>query len=140
MAAKPQGLGELELEVLKAVWEAPGRTVQEVAEEFAERRGLARTTVLTVMQRLHVKDCLKRRKVKGVYRFWPTQTRGKVLKGLIRDFVETVLDGSPAPFLAYLANTKALTDEQARQLRDLVRNLERQEEGKGHDLGNSGSE
>ena len=48
MSKKQQGLGELELEVLKAIWQEPGRTVQEVAEDLGKRRGSARTTVLTV--------------------------------------------------------------------------------------------
>lgn len=130
MAARPRNLGELELEVLKTVWDAPGYTVQEVAEHIGERRGSARTTVLTVMQRLHAKGLLRRRKVRGVYRFYPTQGRGKVLSGLIGQFVERVLDGSPAPFLAYLADTKELSDEQVSQLRDIVRELERKEGAK----------
>jgi predicted transcriptional regulator len=129
MSKKQQGLGELELEVLKGMWQKPGRTVQEVAEDLGKRRGSARTTVLTVMQRLHRKGFLKRRKVDGVFRFWPTEGRGKVLSGLIGQFVDKFLDGSPAPFLAYLADAKDLTDDQARQLRDIVQELERGEEG-----------
>ncbi|MBN2312039.1 MAG: BlaI/MecI/CopY family transcriptional regulator [Candidatus Hydrogenedentes bacterium] len=127
MAATQHGLGELELEILKAMWESPGRTVQEVAGEFGRQRGCARTTVLTVMQRLHRKGFLKRRKVEGVYRFWPTHGRGKVISGLIRQFVENVLDGSPAPFLAYLADAKNLNDQQAEQLRRIVEALEDRE-------------
>ena len=129
MASRRQGLGELELEVLKAIWQEPGRTVQEMAEDLGKRRGSARTTVLTVMQRLHGKGFLKRKKVDGVFRFWPTEGRGKVLSGLIGQFVDKFLDGSPAPFLAYLADAKDLTDEQATQLRDIVQELERNEEG-----------
>ena len=42
MASRRQGLGELELEVLKAIWQEPGRTVQEMAEDLGKRRGSAR--------------------------------------------------------------------------------------------------
>jgi len=127
--AKRQGLGELEMEVLREVWAAPGRTVQEVADELGRRRGCARTTVLTVMQRLDAKGYLKRRKVKGVFRYWPAQSRTKVMSGLIGQFVERFLDGSPAPFLAYLADGKDLNEEQSEQLRQIVEDLERREEG-----------
>ncbi len=129
MGSKKHGLGELELEVLKMVWELPGCTVQEVAEVLGEQRGCARTTVLTVMQRLDAKGFLDRRRTDGIYRYTATEGRGKVLTGLIGKFVDRVLDGSPAQFLAYLAETEQLTEEQAGQLREMVQDLARREGG-----------
>lgn len=129
MAKKPaQGLGELELEVMKELWARPEQTVQEVADALSARRELARTTVLTVIQRLHAKGYLKRQKVEGVYRFRPTRSRREVMGSLIGQFVSRVLDGSPAPFLAYLAESGELTDEQVNQLREMAQEIERQEE------------
>ncbi len=124
MTEKLKSLGELELTVLKTVWEKPGISVQEAAGILGEQRGCARTTVLTVMQRLHAKGFLKRKKVKGIYRFSATQGRGKVMSGLIDQFVDKVLGGTAAPFLAYLADTKSLTGTQAKQLRAIVKALE----------------
>ena len=129
MTDEQKSLGELELTILKTVWEAPGSTVQEVADMVSEQRTCARTTVLTVMQRLHAKGFLKRDKVDGVFRYAPTQERGAVISGLIGQFVERVLDGSSAPFLAYLTSTKDLTAEQSRRLQAIVDELERNEEG-----------
>jgi len=124
MSGKRRGLGELELEVLKTVWDRPGRSVQDVADELGKRRGCARTTVLTVMQRLHAKGFLKRRKVGGVFRYSPTEGRSEVLSSLIGQFVDKVLDGSAAPFLTYLVDTKELSESQANQLRAIVKELE----------------
>ena len=130
MTAKIPGLGGLELEVLKAIWENPGCTVQEVAEGFAKQRAYARTTILTVMQRLHAKRYLKRRKVDGVFRYSAVEEREKVLSRLIGQFVNTVLDGAPAPFLAFLADGNDLTPKQVAQLRELAEALARNEEEK----------
>lgn len=129
MLTKHHGLGELELDILKAIWQRPGSTVQELTEAIADERNCARTTVLTVVQRLHAKGFLKRKKVAGVFRYSPTEERGKVLTRLIGQFVDKVLDGSAAPFLAYLADAKGLTQDQAGQLRAIVDELERSEEG-----------
>ena len=128
MVRKKKDLGELELAVLNAVWELPGSTVREIAEIMAERRSCARTTVLTVMQRLHAKGFLKRQKSKGVFRYSATGNQTKVVSDLIAQFVQKVLGGSPAPFLAYLANTTDLTEDQIDQLREIVEDLERNEE------------
>ena len=129
MTDEQKSLGELELLILKTVWESPESTVQEVTDIVGEQRTCARTTVLTVMQRLHAKGFLKRKKVDGVFRFTATRDRGTVFSSLIGQFVDRVLDGSSAPFLAYLSTNDELTPEQARQLQAIVKELERNEKG-----------
>jgi predicted transcriptional regulator len=127
MAAKNErSLGALELDVLKAIWESPACTVAEVAERFP-RGKYARTTVLTVVQRLHAKGLLKRRKEGGIFRYSATQPREQVLSRLITRFVENFLDGSPAPFVAYLTETKNITPEQKAVLEAMVRDIEKRE-------------
>ena len=131
--ARAQGsLGELELEVLKVVWEREPVPFQEVAAVLGERRGSARTTVLTVLQRLCAKGFLRRRKRGGVFRYWAARERGKVMSGLIGRFVENVLDGSPAPFVAYLSQAKELGPEEVEALRKIA---ERVREAKAEDEG-----
>lgn len=105
MGKNVQSLGELELEVLKTVWAGDGCTVQQAVEIIGKRRKCARTTILTVMQRLHAKGFVKRRKIDGVFRYYSTQGQGKVMSRLVRQFVEKVLDGSPTPLISYLAES-----------------------------------
>ena len=61
----PQSIGELELEVWRFLADGGGATVAEVAHEFSQRRGSARTTILTVMERLRSKRLLTRRRAGG---------------------------------------------------------------------------
>lgn len=105
MAKTPQSLGELELDVLKTVWANDGCTVQQAAELIAGKRKCARTTILTVIQRLHAKKFVKRRKIDGVFRYYSTEGQGKVMSRLVRQFVEKVLDGSPTQLISYLAES-----------------------------------
>ncbi|MBN1972921.1 MAG: BlaI/MecI/CopY family transcriptional regulator [Sedimentisphaerales bacterium] len=118
-------LGELELAVLKAIWENQPCTVQQVAKILGQKRGCARTTVLTVMQRLHAKNILKRHKNNGVFQYSTTEGRTKVISRMIGQFLDKVLDGSALPFVAYLSDTKDLTKEQADTLRAIVEKLEK---------------
>ena len=126
MARSERRLGALELEVLKIIWERPACTVAEVAERLS-RRQYARTTVLTVIQRLHAKGLLKRRKEAGIFRYSATQQRDQVLSRLITRFVENVLDGSAAPFVAYLTEARNITPEQRAVLEAIVRDLQKKE-------------
>jgi predicted transcriptional regulator len=58
----PPPLHELETEVMEEVWNGGERTVREVLEALNARSTPQRayTTILTVMQRLHTKDVLRR--------------------------------------------------------------------------------
>jgi len=118
-----------ELSVFRHVADRAPVSVREVAEEFAEREGLARTTILTVMERLREKGYLKRRKSAGVYRYSPTSPKKDVVRSLVRDFAERVLAGSPQPFVAYLAEDAELSDAEVEQLTGLVRTLEQRRKG-----------
>ena len=138
MAVQRGRLGELELEVLKVIWQMQPCTVLEVAEVMADRKGLARTTVLTVMQRLRAKGYLTRRKRRGRYRYWAKEERQTVMGRLVEQFVDKVLDRSALPLAAHLAQSKELTPEQAEVLRSIVREMDRTEKEAG-DERSSGS-
>jgi len=122
--AKPT-LGDQELRVFRYVADRAPVSVSEVAGDFGERLGLARTTILTVMERLRQKGYLKRRKLDGAYRYSPAIPKRDVVRSLVRDFAERVLAGSPQPFVAYLAEDADLSDAEVQQLGELVRGLEK---------------
>lgn len=124
MARKKKTIGRAESKILAYVAEHPDSTVREVAENFGRTEGQARTTVLTVMERLRKKGYLTRRSVEGIYRYAPAAPKRELLRGLVRDFVEESLGGSLMPFMAYLADSADLSDEELADLRMLVQSLE----------------
>jgi predicted transcriptional regulator len=117
-------LGDQELEVLRFVTENAPISVGEVAERFGAPRGLARTTILTVMERLRKKGFLTRSKGERPFRYSPRSSQAEVLQGLVREFVEKTLAGSLSPFVAYLADAKERSDTELAELRRLVDTLE----------------
>jgi len=119
----PTSLGDQELALLRHVADAGAVTVAEVVESFGEPRGLARSTVLTMMERLRRKGHLGRRMVGGVYRYKASESSTDVLRGIVHRFVERTLGGSVAPFVAYLNDSAALTDEEWQDLQKVVERL-----------------
>ena len=119
MSERP-GLGERELDVLRFVAEHAPVSAREVAEQFSEEEGLARTTVLTLMERLRKKGYLTRVPVEGLYRYSLAQPRSDLLRDLVGDFVETALGGSLSPFMAYLARDARLSEPELEELRRIL--------------------
>jgi predicted transcriptional regulator len=116
-------VGEQELALLRHIADRGAVTVGEAADDFGTPRGLARSTVLTMMERLRRKGRLARRLADGVYRYRARESSAELLKGVVHRFVQRSLDGSVSPFLAYLSEAGELSDEELRELEDVVARL-----------------
>jgi len=92
-------LGQAEWEILQYVGEHHPVTVREVADHMADNKGLARTTVLTVMERLRAKGFLVRRKQNDIYRYSPKKSLAELTQGLVQSFVDNMLNGTLSRFL-----------------------------------------
>ena len=119
-------LGQAEWEILRHVAENHPVSVREVADHVAQTKGQARTTVLTVMERLRAKGYLSRRKRDGVYQYAPKVPLPELLDGMVEDFVENTLSGVVSPFFSYLSRSAQLSDGQIEELKQMVRDLEDQ--------------
>ena len=125
MSPKKESIGQEELAVLQFILDNHPATVREVAEHFA-KQGKARTTILTVMERLRTKKFLTRKKIGNSYCYSPKQKRDVLMKSVIGDFVNNMLGGSLSPFMTYMSESNNLTDEEVKELKKLVRDLEKE--------------
>jgi predicted transcriptional regulator len=123
-------IGDQELALLQYVAEQNSATVGEVAAGFGEERGLARSTVLTMMERLRGKAYLSRAQVDGVYRYSATGEQDSVVQGAVASFVEKTLQGSVSPFVAFMSRKAEVSDTELAELEALVAQLQsRRREG-----------
>ena len=123
-------IGDQELALLQYIDEAGTPSVGEVAVGFGEPRGLARSTVLTMMERLRGKAYLQRRQVEGVYRYSATGEQDSVVQGAVASFVEKTLQGSVSPFVAFMSQKAEVSDSELAELEALVAQLQsRKREG-----------
>ncbi len=124
-------LGSTEIQILQYLGDQPAQSVGEVADHFARTTGQARTTILTIMERLRKKGYLTRKRIGGVYHYSPKVAKQDLLRGLVKSFVDNTLAGSVSPFVAYLSESGPVSEEDLEQLKQLVRELEQDRKGKG---------
>ena len=120
-------LGELEADVMKAVWSLQKGNVKEVHAEVNTGRSSAITTVATVLDRLHGKGLVQRALVKdgGIrYEYSPAMSRvqfeGTVVRNVFKGLFETFGDSA----ISYLVQNSGIEDEEVlREFRDRLKRL-----------------
>src|SRR5581483_1605706 len=121
MRPKSATLTDQELEIMKIVWDRDSVTVRDVYESLLEKRKVAYTTVMTMMNILEQKGHLKKAQEERAYVYRSTKPRNQVIRGMVREFVNRVFNGSAEPLLLHLVEDQKLTEEDIEEIRQMVR-------------------
>src|SRR3989440_12267296 len=111
MLARKPVLTAQELEIMKVVWRSGACTVRDVYEALLERRKIAYTTVMTMMKILEQKQYLKKTLEDRAHVYCPTRPKNQVIRGMVREFVDRVFNGSAQPLLLHLVEDRCLTEK-----------------------------
>lgn len=111
---------ELELQILKVLWENSPQTARQIRDMLAERgRALAHTSVITTLQKMVDKQQLDQLDpVEGkALRFSPLISDQQVSRGMLGDLVDRVFDGSAEAVMLSLFDVTQLDEESLKRLR-----------------------
>ena len=97
----------LELLCLRALWSLQEGNVKAVQQIVAEKRPLAYTTIMTVLERLLRKGKLQRRKVGRSFVYAPIASRDEMRKVAVRELLDGFFDGSEDELLHFLGRDDA---------------------------------
>ncbi len=112
--------GELEAEVMDAVWELGEATVVQVSGRIGD--GVHYKTVMTVMNRLVDKQILTRKRTGRAYVYHAVECRSEFLEGISRRVVEgLVSDFGPAAVAQFVDALDAVDPSLVDRLEALVR-------------------
>ena len=120
---KPSHPSELELLILKILWESSPKTAREIRDHLESGgRALAHTSVITTLQKMVRKGHLNQLAPESgkSLRFEPRVSEAGVSRGMLGDLVERVFDGSPEALVMSLFDVTELDEEKLKNLRKLV--------------------
>ena len=127
MKKEGESLGPLEREAMEYIWDqSDAVTVRDVLDRVGKKRNLAYTTVMTVMDRLEGKGLLRRKMTGNAYRYRPTMSRTEYTQGAIA----RILKGAKDRRSVLAAFVQSVDGAELSELRRLVREAEREREGK----------
>jgi predicted transcriptional regulator len=86
-------LGDLEAEVMEAVWSSSPCSVRDVYESLLMKRRIAYTTVMTIMSRLAEKGLLIKEKEGPAFLYRPAVSREEFRTRVASEVIRGLLDG-----------------------------------------------
>jgi predicted transcriptional regulator len=108
------GLGDLESAIMTELWRSGQPVkVREVLERLDTGKKLAYNTVMTVLDNLHRKGWVDRRRDGKAYWYWPELGREEAAARALRDVLQS--SGNPQAVLLHLARTAS--DQECEALR-----------------------
>src|SRR5712672_3164910 len=122
MSAKKPVLTAQELEIMKVIWRSGASTVRDVYEALLEHRKIAYTTVMTMMNILEQKGYLKKSSKDRAYVYQATRPQKQVIRGMVREFVDRVFNGSAEPLLLHLVEDRRLSENDLDELERSIAN------------------
>ncbi|OFW32002.1 MAG: hypothetical protein A2074_08335 [Candidatus Aquicultor primus] len=124
------GLGELEADIMRVVWELGGATVKDVFEELYPDKHLAYTTIMTVMSRLANKNVLKQDRSGTAYMYTPNVSQEDMANAMITQVVDKVMGGRVAPILSFLLNKGDIDVKELDRIKQAIQDKKKELAGK----------
>lgn len=109
---------------MKVVWRLQTATVRDVYEVLLRQRKIAYTTVMTMMNILEEKGYLKKRAEDKAHVYRPAQAKSKVIRAMVREFVERVFNGAAEPLLVQLVKDRHLSPEELEKIARTIKESE----------------
>ena len=112
---------ELELEILKILWQRSPLTVRDVRDALADAgRDLAHTSVITTLNVMTRKKYLRRSMEGNACLFEPRMSRENTSQKMLGDVVRRVFDGSAKAVMLSLFDCAELNSTDLKELRRLI--------------------
>lgn len=122
-------LSELQLDLMRVLWERGEASTAEVLEGLSGRRELAHTTVATLLSRLEKRGLLAARRDGRQVLYRPQVGEGEVRRSMVGSLLGSLFGGDARALLAHLvreqeirpgdlAKARALLDDQAERSDD----------------------
>ena len=115
---------DLELEILKALWERGPSTVRGVREALAAKRPMSYTFVLKMLQIMTEKGLVMCDKSARAHIYRPQESRKTVFHRLTGDLLNRVFDGSTPQLVLHALEQRRARPEELAEIRRLILEFE----------------
>jgi predicted transcriptional regulator len=113
-------LGDLQLAIMRQLWRRGEAAVAEVHEALLDERGLAPTTIATMLKKMEDKGVVAHRAEGRRFLYRPTVSEAQVRRTMVGELTERLFLGDAAALVSHLLAEHELDGDELAQLRALI--------------------
>jgi BlaI family transcriptional regulator, penicillinase repressor len=125
MAPQQQQLTELQITILRLLWEQGELSVGQIWEQLYADRKLAQTTIATIVARLQRRGILARRTRERQFVYRALITEADVQHSMVSELTERLFDGDVTALVSHLLSAGDMTPGDLARVRKMMEGIGR---------------
>jgi len=113
-------LGDLQLAIMRVLWARGEATVADVHEALEPERGLALTTIATMLVKMEKKGVVDHRSEGRRFIYRPLVSEGQVRRSMVADLTAQLFRGDVTALVNHLLSEHDMESAELAQLRELI--------------------
>jgi BlaI family penicillinase repressor len=124
----PHRLGDLQLAIMRVIWGRGEASVAEVHETLEPERGLAPTTIATMLVKLEKKGVVEHRTEGRRFIYRPRVSETSVRRSMVAELTSQLFRGDPTALVSHLLSEHEIDPQELAELRRQIAARGREEE------------
>ena len=120
-------LGDLQLAIMRILWSQGEASVADVHEALEPERGLALTTIATMLAKMEKKGVVDHRAEGRRFIYRPTVSEGQVRRSMVSDLTSQLFRGDVFALVNHLLSEHEIDTRELDQLRAVIAAREKEE-------------
>ena len=113
-------LSDLQIMVMKVLWERDKLSVSEVHKLINVQKELALTTVATLLKRMHEKGVVGFEKQGRQHLYFPLVSEKEVKTSMLANILTNLFDGNPSELVHHLVGQGGVDEKELGEIKDLL--------------------
>ncbi len=113
-------LGDLQLKIMKVLWERSEATVSDVHDTLAAETDLAYTTIATMLRKMETRGLVRHRNEGRSFVYSSAVAADAVSRSMVDHLIDRVFEGSLAEMVSHLLTTREVSREELGRLERLI--------------------
>jgi predicted transcriptional regulator len=122
----PHQLTDLQLAVLRVLWDTREATAAEITEALRPERGLAQTTISTILSRLEKRGIVDHEAPGRQFVYRAKVTESEVRHSMVRELTEQLFDGDATALVSHLLSEREIDRGDLARVKELIQAHEKE--------------
>jgi len=124
---KKHKLGDLQLTILRRLWQRQEASATDVHADLFADRGLAPTTIATMLKKMEAKGVVRHRVDGRRYLYRATVSEQEVTRNMVSEITDRLFEGDPVALVSHLLQEHEVDQREIEELKALIEKHESKE-------------